>query len=244
LGESAALAVLDHNQGRFAMSLRSSVSGGLTVSARRRRLNHRKLALEPLEDRCMLSLYAVPPGGADLHPANLSPPDLTDQSNSAVLADADVSIEITSVPSYSTDGYLCGMVRGVDFGTHRVATYIQIEGGGWWTKPYFASPTVPINPGGSFSVDVVTGGTDAWATIFCTAVVPQGETPPIAQGSARVPAELDDMALATTYRERYGRKLQLGGYEWAVKDAPEPAPARTVSPAVPPASGWTRTACI
>ena len=66
------------------------------------------------------------------------------------------TIEITSLPPYAVDGSIAGVVTGVDFATHRVAVYIQIEGAGWWTKPTFEMPSVPIDSGGGFGADVAT----------------------------------------------------------------------------------------
>jgi hypothetical protein len=74
------------------------------------------------------------------------------------LAFADPTIEITSVPDYGEDGFITGAVSEIDFASPRAAVYIQIEGLGWWTKPTFAKPTVPIEPDGTFTADVATGG--------------------------------------------------------------------------------------
>ncbi|MHC4787359.1 MAG: glycoside hydrolase family 16 protein [Planctomycetota bacterium] len=137
------------------------------------------------------------------------------------------SIEITSVPPYAApdaQGYLHGAVTGVDFATHRVATYIQIEGSGWWNKPTHLGPTVPIDPDGTFTVDVDTdpGNLDSRATIYLVALVPADATPPTASGARGVPASLMDIALATDIVERYGRTLIFAGRIWAVKEAPVP----------------------
>ena len=69
---------------------------------------------------------------------------LAPQQGTIVASTETPTIEITDAPPYGVAGFLNGVVGGVDFGTHRVAAYIHVEGGGWWTKPTFASPTVPI----------------------------------------------------------------------------------------------------
>jgi hypothetical protein len=132
------------------------------------------------------------------------------------------SIEITSAPRYGVDGFIHGVVQGVGGSTHRVATYIQVEGLGWYTKPTFANPTVPIGPGGLFSVDVATGGTDHLATIFFVALVPADDEPPAADAAPGIPPALEAMAAATDFLERYGRTLEFAGRTWAVKEAPMP----------------------
>ena len=112
---------------------------------------------------------------------------------------------------------LCRTAVGVGLS---VDPYIQIEGLGWWTKPTFAAPTVSINPDGTFTANVTTGGLDPLATIFCAALVPTDYTPPQAAGSYRVPADLNSVAIDFT--ERYGRTLSFANRTWAVKKAPAP----------------------
>ncbi len=129
------------------------------------------------------------------------------------------TINITETPDYGSDGLLHGLVTGVDFATHQLATYIYVDGSGWWTKPTFAEPAVAIGPDGSFAVDVVSGGLDAWATIFCTAVLPDDVTIPIADGDGSLPAELASLAVAIDFQQRYGRTIEFAGYTWAVKEA-------------------------
>ncbi len=133
---------------------------------------------------------------------------------------ADPTIEITSVPPYAVDGFIDGTVTGVDFATHVVAVYIQIEGAGWWTKPSFAWPTVSINASGMFTADVASGGIDNRATIYCAALIPDTVSPPPAAGDSRIPASLTSLAIDC--KTRFGRTLSFAGREWAVKEAPVP----------------------
>jgi len=112
------------------------------------------------------------------------------------------------------------VVTGVDFSQSRVAPFIYVAGLGWYTKPSFAVPTVPINSDGTFSANVTTGGLDSRATIFCAALVAANYTPPQANGSYRIPADLNSTAI--DFVERYGATLQFAGRTWALKDAPLP----------------------
>lgn len=130
------------------------------------------------------------------------------------------TIEITRVPPYGLNGLMEGRVVGIDPRSHRVATYIHVEGAGWWAKPVFIAPTVPINSDGTFAVGVTTGGLDNRATLFCAAVVPADVKPPPAFGSCELPAGLE--AIAINCVQRYGRKLEFAGYTWGVKDSPNP----------------------
>jgi hypothetical protein len=133
------------------------------------------------------------------------------------------TLGITSLPGYGSLGLLTGQVSGVDPASHHVATYIQIEGSGWWSKPTLASPAVPIAADGSFSVDVGTGGPaslDSRATLFCVALLPIAQSPPTVSGGTRIPASL--VPLALDCQERWGRTFSFAGYTWAVKESPSP----------------------
>lgn len=94
------------------------------------------------------------------------------------------SIKIDAAPAYGTFGNLTGSVKGATAATHEVAVYIGIQGAGWITKPYFSFPTVEIQPNGTFSANVTTGGgLDLRATMYCAALVVKGYTPPPASDS-------------------------------------------------------------
>jgi CSLREA domain-containing protein len=146
----------------------------------------------------------------------------TSEFSAAAVIDGPM-VQITELPDYGVDGFISGVVSGVDPATHVVAPYIQIEGAGWWTKPTFGAPTVPIDPDGTFSADVAAPGTlDNRATIFAAAVIPVGNTPPQAQGTARIPSALDTMAVAIDTVERFGRTFEFAGRTWGIKEAPLP----------------------
>ncbi|MGE0145496.1 MAG: hypothetical protein AB7T19_19580 [Planctomycetota bacterium] len=133
---------------------------------------------------------------------------------------AQIGIEISGLPSYGSAGQLTGRVQGVDFATHRVAVYIQVEGSGWWTRPSPTQPVVAIRSDGTFAVTIGSGVLDDRATIFAAALLAPGVSPPIAAGSGRVPSNLVSLAIA--FAPRYGRTLQFGGRAWAVKESPVP----------------------
>lgn len=133
---------------------------------------------------------------------------------------ANPTITITDMPAYGADGSLRGVVRGVPFEHYHVAPYIQIEGVGWWTKPTFATPTVPISGDGTFAATVFNGALDNRATIVCVALLPVGETPPPASASGGLPASLSPVSIDCL--ERFGRTITFAGRSWAVKEAPLP----------------------
>ena len=111
------------------------------------------------------------------------------------------SIQLTTIPAYGSMNGIAGLVSGVNTADCVVATYINVFGG-WWTKPYFDQPTVPINPDGTFTVDTVTGGYDQDATEYEVFVVPSNYTPPAAGGDYSVPGEIFSIAVAYTDVQR------------------------------------------
>ncbi len=142
---------------------------------------------------------------------------------------ADPTIKITSVPPYAVNGSIDGEVTGIDFDTHKVCVYIQIEGLGWWTKPSFNVPCVEIDrDNGTFTANVATGGLDNRATIYCAALLPNNVDPPEARSDPRIPPSLDPLAIDCSVR--YGRTLEFAGYTWAVKEAPLPVGPISVVP--------------
>ena len=137
---------------------------------------------------------------------------------------ADPSIEILEVPACGQLGVLRGRVTGVtDFSDYEVATYIQPEGVGWWTKPTMDGPTVPVDPSGHFEVDVTTGGlasADPWATLYAVNLLAAGGTAPQAMGLCHLPES--PLFLATDTQERYCSSLDFSGRTWGVKVSPVP----------------------
>lgn len=145
------------------------------------------------------------------------------------------SIAITELPAFGACDVVRGRVTGVDPAAHRVATYLYVDGLGWFSKPSCVPPTVEIEPNGSFTADVCTGGIDEVATIVCAALVEtSAETPAIGcdgRGAVRIPAALDALRLAIDCADRYDRRLpavrrprtiDFAGWKWAVKEAPLP----------------------
>ena len=105
-------------------------------------------------------------------------------------------VQLTSIPAYGSSHGIAGVVTGIQSAEYEVAVYINVSGG-WWTKPTFEDPTVPINPDGTFTCNTVTGGNDANATEFALFVVPAGYAPPAAAGSSSVPSAVASHAVAS-----------------------------------------------
>jgi hypothetical protein len=120
-------------------------------------------------------------------------------------------ITITSLPPFGVSGAMHGTVSDVDPSQYRVASFILVPGLGWFAKPTGDDATVPINPDGTWSANVDTGGMDTRATVYSALLVPKGyRVPaPLPPQNYRVPAELN--VFAHDVKERYGRTVEFAG---------------------------------
>jgi len=134
------------------------------------------------------------------------------------------TITINEVPPYcdETGLLLKGEVSGVEHPEdYVVAPYIQIEGVGWYTKPTFANPTVPVGADGKWEADVVIEGTqDCRWTQLCVNLMEAGGMPDEADGLCYQP--VSPLFLANDTWERYYRTIEFSGYTWGVKESPVP----------------------
>lgn len=110
-----------------------------------------------------------------------------------------VAIEFTYVPPYGSGDFLEVQVNGVRPSAYVLATYIKV-GSGWWSKPTFLDPTVPINPDGTATINIATGGSDEVATDIVVFMIPNGMTPPAASGGTlpAVPAAVASVQATRT----------------------------------------------
>ncbi len=134
-------------------------------------------------------------------------------------------IEITAIPPYGTSQYLQGRVGCVVPADYRVAVYIFVEG--WWTKPTFASPLTPIQPDGTWSTNVTTGGCDSLATRFAAVLLPVGVTPDLLSGAAALTERMLGYPHVIVGRLPGTRTIQFSGSTWVVKST---GTCRTVGP--------------
>ena len=92
------------------------------------------------------------------------------------------AITVTEIPVWGDRELLLGgRVHGVEPAAHRVAVYIRV-GGAWWTKPTFAEPATVIEPDGTWTCDIITGGLDHEATHLVAFLIPADDSPPLMQG--------------------------------------------------------------
>ncbi len=120
------------------------------------------------------------------------------------------SIVFTFVPRYGDrNGILYGQVTNINPVQNKIATYIKVNGG-WWNKPFAATPTVAIHTDGLWSCDITTGGTDELATDIIAFVIPQSYAPPLTSGAGGLPGELYSNAIAYVQTARSSNDQILG----------------------------------
>jgi exo-beta-1,3-glucanase (GH17 family) len=111
--------------------------------------------------------------------------------------DGSPAIQFTSVPSIGSSASLQGQVWHVVTADYYVVVYIHVGVYGWWVKPYAASPLTIINCDGTWTTDIVTGGSDASADQIAAFLIPTSYSPPILLGAASLPADLNANAVAS-----------------------------------------------
>jgi hypothetical protein len=75
-------------------------------------------------------------------------------------------------------------VTGVEPASYEIATYVMV-GGGWWTRPSFAQPTVSINLDGTARVSIVTDWSDLDADEIESFLIPSGSQPPLVRNGGK-----------------------------------------------------------
>jgi len=111
------------------------------------------------------------------------------------------ALVFTSVPPLGSSALLQGQEWHVVPANYYVVVYIHV-GGGWWVKPYAASPLTIINCDGTWSTDIVTGGNDAQADQITAFLIPTSYSPPVLLGAGALPAELYTNSVANTSASR------------------------------------------
>ncbi len=104
-------------------------------------------------------------------------------------------ILLTYIPPVGSENFLLGSVRHVVPRYNRIATFI-FNGGGWWNKPTWDTPTVLIMPDGTWSCDIVTHPNDVNAAKIAVFILPQDIVPPRMSGESVLPQELYNLSLA------------------------------------------------
>ena len=133
------------------------------------------------------------------------------------------SILITNLPVYGIASHLAGVVLNANPATNAVAVYIFVPGYGWVTKPTCAQPLTTIQPDGSWSANVNTGGPgDLTATRFAALLVSTNFNQTCVLGLPNLPTSVYAQASAKAVVTRPSpgvRFLSFSGYDWWVKNS-------------------------
>src|SRR5882724_1787559 len=135
------------------------------------------------------------------------------------------SIVFTSVPPYGSFNNLQGVVHGVDPANYRVAVFINVNGAGWFTKPTCGAPLTTIQPDGTWTTDITTGGSDQDATQIAAYVVPANFNQPCVTNVFCIPDAVTQSAIANTLVTRLApatRGFHWSGFDWRVKASTSP----------------------
>jgi len=136
---------------------------------------------------------AIKPGMQDVFDGKTMPDNWS--GNEIIGGVGDPFIGFTHVPKYGSAERLTGNVLHVKPVDYNVAVYIYVNGG-WWTKPTWVKPLTTIQPDGSWSCSIVTGGIDQNATVIGAYLVRKDYTPTSMMGGSELPAELDQNSVA------------------------------------------------
>jgi hypothetical protein len=145
--------------------------------------------------------------------------------SAAVDALAASSVEFTDVPPYGSFDNLQGKVHGVNTASNRVAVFIYVNGAGWFAKPTCAAPLTTIQPDGTWTADITTGGSDQNATQIAAYVVPASFSHPCVTNAFCIPDTVAQQALASALATRVApatRAFHWSGYDWWVKNSAAP----------------------
>jgi hypothetical protein len=135
---------------------------------------------------------------------------------------ASPAILLTNIPAYGSFTDLSGLVLGVEPAAHRVAVFIYVPGYGWVTKPTCADPLTSIQPDGSWTADITTGGSDQLATRVAALLVGTNYAQPCVAGAANLPTNVFALASASAVLTRQSpgpRWISFCGYDWWVKSS-------------------------
>ncbi|MBN1120643.1 MAG: hypothetical protein JXJ17_06160 [Anaerolineae bacterium] len=136
-------------------------------------------------------------------------------------------IELTFVPEYGSEDNLRGRVTGVENpADYQIAVFIGFASG-WWTKPYWDSPSTSIAADGTWEADITTGENDAQAAQIAVYLLPTEFDPPLMRGEKVFPVELVSNAVTSVIVEREHeeetmRVIRFSGLRWQVKSSSVP----------------------
>lgn len=136
------------------------------------------------------------------------------------IAGAAPAIVITNLPAYGSTDNLSGQVFGISPAAGRVAVFIYVPSYGWVSKPTCGQALTTIQPDGSWSTDITTGGSDALATRVAALLVSPNYSEACVLGLANLPTNVYAKAIASAVVTRSApgaRWIRFSDYDWWVK---------------------------
>lgn len=131
------------------------------------------------------------------------------------------AVIITNLPAYGTTDTLKGYVIGANPATQALAVFIYAPAFGWYSKPFCTPLLVPIQPDGSWSANITTGGAnDTTATRIAVMLVSTNYNQGCVTGPATLSTNIYAQAIAKTIITRPSpnvRFVNFSGYDWWVK---------------------------
>lgn len=131
------------------------------------------------------------------------------------------TVIITNLPAYGTTDTLKGYVIGANPATQALAVFIYAPAFGWYSKPFCTPLLVPIQPDGSWSANITTGGAnDTTATRIAVMLVSTNYNQGCVTGPATLSTNIYAQAIAKTIITRPSpnvRFVNFSGYDWWVK---------------------------
>ena len=126
---------------------------------------------------------------------------------------------VTNLPAYGSSQGLGGVAAGVAPAQYSVAVCIYVPGYGWVSKPTCAGLSSRIQPDGSWTTDITTGGSDSLATRIAAFLVPSNAPLTCVQAQPFLTnLYAESVASAIVTRPYPGpRWLSFSGYDWWVK---------------------------
>ena len=114
-------------------------------------------------------------------------------------ASATPSIQITNVPPFGSFANLGGRVLDASPVAYRVAVFIYVPSAGWWSKPYCDPQLTLIQPDGSWTADITTGGADEFATKITALLVGTNYAEPCVMGPPALPSNVTSQCWSSQF---------------------------------------------
>jgi len=142
-----------------------------------------------------------------------APADAADTIDSTTTPSA---IEVTHWPAEGDTSSVLGKIHGYNPANYKIAAFLYVDG--WYNKPDWETPTIPIAADSSFFAHLCTAPDDTSATRIALFLIPINYSTPIVGDTSNafeLPAALYTNAVDSIILDR--NALVFSGYKWQVK---------------------------